>query len=98
MEGLYSLCSENKGADQLRGNREGDLRLCFSHMQKKKFSHGAAHFNIEFFKSMESYCRMFESYIVAKPCPEVRNLFSCTTQLSMKSKLHLNRNQMPFNG
>ena len=29
VEGLYCLCSENKGADQLRGNREADLRLCF---------------------------------------------------------------------
>ena len=28
-EGLYYLWSENKGADQLRGNREADLRLCF---------------------------------------------------------------------
>ena len=28
-EGLYYLCSENKGADQLRGHREADLRLCF---------------------------------------------------------------------
>ena len=29
VEGLYYLCSENKGADQLRGHREADLRLCF---------------------------------------------------------------------
>ena len=29
VEGLYYLCRENKGADQLRGNREADLRLCF---------------------------------------------------------------------
>ena len=29
-EGLYYLCSENKCADQLRGHREADLRLCFS--------------------------------------------------------------------
>ena len=29
MDGLYYLCSENKGADQLRGYREADLRLCF---------------------------------------------------------------------
>ena len=37
VEGLYYLCSENKGADQLRGsNREADLRLCW-------FSHDAAH-------------------------------------------------------
>ena len=28
-EGLYYLCSENKGADQLRGYREADLRLRF---------------------------------------------------------------------
>ena len=29
VEGLYYRCSENKGADQLRGYREADLRLCF---------------------------------------------------------------------
>ena len=29
VEGLYYLCSENKGADQLHGYREADLRLCF---------------------------------------------------------------------
>ena len=27
--GLYYQCSENKGADQLRGYREADLHLCF---------------------------------------------------------------------
>ena len=32
--------SENKGADQLRGNREADLRLCFSHMQNVGFMPG----------------------------------------------------------
>ena len=26
---MYFLCRENKGADQLRGYREADLRLCF---------------------------------------------------------------------
>ena len=29
VEGLHYLISENKGADQLRGYREADLRLCF---------------------------------------------------------------------
>ena len=29
VEGLYYLCSENKGADQLGGYRKADLRLCF---------------------------------------------------------------------
>ena len=42
MEGLYYLCSENKGADQLRGYREADLRLCFR-ICKSRFSHDEAH-------------------------------------------------------
>ena len=28
-EELHYSCSENKGADQLRGDREADLHLCF---------------------------------------------------------------------
>ena len=35
--GLYCLCSENKGADQLCGYREADLRLCFRICQKATF-------------------------------------------------------------
>ena len=42
VEGLYYLCSENKGADQLRGYREADLCLCFAYA-KSWFSHNAAH-------------------------------------------------------
>ena len=41
VEGLYYLCSENKGADQLRGYREADLCLCFR-VCKNRFSHDAA--------------------------------------------------------
>ena len=37
-EGLYYLCSENKGADQLRGYRKADLRLCFRICKKPVFS------------------------------------------------------------
>ena len=37
-EGLYYLCSENKGADQLRGCREADLRLCFRTYKNPIFS------------------------------------------------------------
>ena len=36
------LCSETKGADQLRGYREADLRLCFRTC-KSRFSHNEAH-------------------------------------------------------
>ena len=41
-EELYYPCSENKGADQLRGYREADLRLCFR-LCGCWFSHEAAH-------------------------------------------------------
>ena len=37
-EGLFYLYSENKGADQLRGYREADLRLCFRICKKLVFS------------------------------------------------------------
>ena len=37
-EGLYFPCSENKGADQLRGYREAELRLCFRLCKKPVFS------------------------------------------------------------
>ena len=37
-EGLYYLCSKNKGADQLRCYREADLRLCFRICKKPVFS------------------------------------------------------------
>ena len=41
-EGLYNPCSENKGADQLRGYREADLRLCFRICKKPVFlRHGS---------------------------------------------------------
>ena len=37
-EGLYYLCSENKGTDQLPGYREADLRLCFRICKRPVFS------------------------------------------------------------
>ena len=38
VEGLYYPYSENKGADQLRGYREADLRLCLRICKKPVFS------------------------------------------------------------
>ena len=35
---MYYPCSKNKGADQLRGYREADLRLCFRMCKKPVFS------------------------------------------------------------
>ena len=37
VEGLYYLCSENKGADQLRSYCAADLRLCFHIFKKQGF-------------------------------------------------------------
>ena len=41
---MYYPCSENKGADQLRGYREADLRLCFRIRKNPVFSRcGSCH-------------------------------------------------------
>ena len=40
---MYFPGSENKGADQLRGDREAELRLCFRIIPKSLFSHDEAH-------------------------------------------------------
>ena len=37
VEGLYYLCSENKGADQLRSYCAADLHLCFCICKKAGF-------------------------------------------------------------
>ena len=42
-EGLYYLCSENKGSNQLCSYCVADLRLCFRICNKSKCSHEAAH-------------------------------------------------------
>ena len=48
VEGFYYMypCSENKGADQLRGYCEADLRLCFRICKMLVFSHDVAHIMI----------------------------------------------------
>ena len=38
------MCSENKGADQLRSYREADLRLCFRICKKTVFSRRGSNF------------------------------------------------------
>ena len=43
VEGLYYLCSEKKGADQLRGYREADLRPCFRICKTLVFSRHGSH-------------------------------------------------------
>ena len=53
---MYYPCSENKDADQLRGYREADLRLCFRPCKLLVFSRTGSndtillniHFNVSF--------------------------------------------------
>ena len=40
---MYYPCSENKGADHLRGYREADLRLCFRIFRSFVFSLGGSY-------------------------------------------------------
>ena len=41
---MYYPCSENKDADQLRGYREADLRLCFRPCKLLVFSRTGSYF------------------------------------------------------
>ena len=43
-EGVYYPCSENKGADQLRGYRKAGLRLCFRICKKPVFSRRGSYY------------------------------------------------------
>ena len=43
-EELHYPCGENKGADQLRGYHEADLRLCFRICKKPVFSRRGSFF------------------------------------------------------
>ena len=54
VEGLYYPCSENKDADQLRGYREADLRLCFLICKNPVFSGRGS--NLVGYKQMISLC------------------------------------------
>ena len=51
VEGMFYTCSENKGADQLRG---ADLRLVFAYA-KSWFSHDKAHFNEKSISMYKTY-------------------------------------------
>ena len=53
---MYYPCSENKGADQLRGHREADLRLCFRIGKNPVFSRcGSIHHTGGFYMSRVSF-------------------------------------------
>ena len=55
MERLYYLCSENKGADQLGGYREADLRLCFCICKKPVFSQQGSYSKIGVYRGIHYF-------------------------------------------
>ena len=57
---MYYPCSENKGADQLRGYREADLRLCFRIGKNPVFSRCGS-----FIANAQSKC-IFSTQVVDK--------------------------------
>ena len=52
---MYYPCSENKGADQLRGYREADLRLCFRIGKNPVFSRCGSDENEGLYPSVRTY-------------------------------------------
>ena len=63
VKGLYYPYSENKGADQLGGYREADLRLCFRIYAKSRFSHDEAHL---LHNNAERSCRAYHMGCLVK--------------------------------
>ena len=73
VEGLYYPCSENKGADQLRGYREADLRLCFRICKKPVFSRRGSYCNIWCARNKKPPAKHFETYMNSAPKRENEN-------------------------
>ena len=74
---MYYPFSENKGADQLRGYREADLRLCFR-ICKIRFSHDAAHMHtpeITAFNDCVMYLIREVSYCNNSSCSYQKTMF-----------------------
>ena len=66
---MYYPCNENKGADQLRGYREADLRLCFRICKKPdRFSHDEAQLSFKYFSYIltQDDLKVGPVYIVAR--------------------------------
>ena len=81
LEGLYYLCSENKGADQLRGYHEADLRLVFAYATIR-FSHDAANF-----VRVQADCRYSDLFEIEIQRPTRRlHLPTCRCSIILVSK------------
>ena len=57
VKGLNYPCSVNKGADQLRGNREAGLPLVFAYMQEAGFLMTWLNYKVVFTKWHQAFAR-----------------------------------------
>ena len=65
-EELYYPSSENKGADQLRGYREADLRLCFRLCRLLLFPRGGSLIKYKYLLTYFTYVSF--QMLLLKPC------------------------------
>ena len=65
---MYYPCSENKDADQLRGYREADLRLCFRPCKLLVFSRTGSNGILESLEHPIRY-RIFKSFTLLTIIP-----------------------------
>ena len=69
---MYYLCSENKGADQLRSYCEADLRLCFRLCRMLVFPcGGSCVLYLFFFRHFEGFfgCVKLHALLNGETCP-----------------------------
>ena len=86
---MYYPCCENKGADQLRGYREADLRLCFCLCRLLVFPWGGSYYRAKK-NGCEEYvviwdCCGVDVWGIMIPGPKVIILLSCSAETKIYS-------------
>ena len=82
---MYYPCSENKDADQLRGYREADLRLCFRQCKLLVFSRTGSDDKKQICSTVLIFMHLatfFEWTTSPKPFPRLHN-GDCTMEISI---------------
>ena len=64
VDGIISICSENKGVDQLCSNYTADLLLCFCICKNACFSHEVVHIVLKRRRQKESRSTIFECSVI----------------------------------
>ena len=100
--GLYFICRENKGVDQLCSNYTADLRLCFCICTKACFSHEVVHIVYRRRRQKESRSIIFERSVIQGSNDLIRLikklwLGSNTSQPLFKAPFHYTGFALSFN-